>query len=643
MRLRAIVLLLILFFLQRRVVAVSPPQHIVFPNSPSVINVKTDCQAKGDGQADDTAALQKALDLSCGPKTPKSAIVYIPNGIYRLTRTLVVNRTGEGAGLGPWLYGETQGGSILRMDDGVKAVKAVLRTHPLEEGKTSANWFMRNIYNFTIDVGNNPEIDGIRYMANNTGIIKDVTIKGNGKYGINAAFIAESGPNMVQDVEISGFETGIKSFWAYGQTLSRISIRNCRKTGVHVMANVVAIEDLRVENTPQALFVDYPNDWTWWSGVVALVGGEFKTTGSKNAAILNKGILFARDVKAEGFSQLLKSSEPKGDVTGTSIKEYISRPTQKLFDDSTGQSLRLPMKREPLVPWETNPANWVNVSDYGAVSGDNQDDTAAIQKALDSAAKTGKTTVYFPSVGGSDPNWFDLKGEVYIRGSVRHIIGLGFGRVINGRFVISDDSAKVVKVQNIDSFGGPPPTFENRSKSNILVVESVGGKILGTGKGDIFSTNGTGHIRLTQPGQSMWARGLNPEGTVDDGLVRNQGGNLWILGSKTEGKGLRYLTNAGGRTELFGAYEYATESVEANDLRPIFMVDNATVSIAAVREVNFNGKPFVVKVLERRGSEIRRLTQKSNINEWALFSATPIHENLLQKAQRCLKHATKSS
>ena len=44
--------------------------------------------AKGDGLADDTAAIQKAIDLVAD--TTHQGIVFIPEGRYRLTRTLYV-------------------------------------------------------------------------------------------------------------------------------------------------------------------------------------------------------------------------------------------------------------------------------------------------------------------------------------------------------------------------------------------------------------------------------------------------------------------------------------------------------------------------------------------------------------------------
>ena len=58
------------------------------------INVKTGVEpgAVGDGQADDTAAIQAALDQAVASRT-----VYLPPGTYRITRTLVFNGPGVGS------------------------------------------------------------------------------------------------------------------------------------------------------------------------------------------------------------------------------------------------------------------------------------------------------------------------------------------------------------------------------------------------------------------------------------------------------------------------------------------------------------------------------------------------------------------
>ncbi|MBM4155110.1 MAG: hypothetical protein FJ221_08775 [Lentisphaerae bacterium] len=595
----------------------APSPHVLFPDDPCVIDAKRHLGAKGDGRADDTAALQAGLDASCRGASG-SGILYLPNGTYRVTRTLVARH-----GVGPWVYGESRDGVVIRMDDGAASsnVTAVLRTHPNDGQATSADYFMRNFRNLTVDAGDNPSLDGIRWFGNNSSILQDVRVVGNGRVGINAGFCGQSGPNLIQDAVVEGFETGISSAWIWGQTLSRVRILNCRSNAVYVSANSVAIEDLTVENTPVAIRNDYPKDWTWWGGVVALVGGAFTTEDSPRAAIENRSVLYARDVTSKGFAKAVESSTPGGNAEGRSLAEYLSHPPVRAFEASPAAGLRLPIKPEPRLAWETDPREWVCANDCGATFNDNKDDTAALQQAVDKAAETGATTVYLRGVGGPEPNWYNLGGEVRIHGSVRHVIGLGFGRILGGpegRFVVDDRSAPVVKFQHLQAFGGRGLTYENRSGSRAMVVESCDGLILGTGGGDIFVTDCPSGIELRSPKQRAWARQLNPEGTSDIGLVRNHGGKLWVLGVKHEGAGVRFWNDNGGQTEVFGMFNYGP-GVSADDSRPIVHNDNSAFCLMGAREIVFGGHTFPVKVREIRGPDVRPVEGGGWIG-WAMYS-----------------------
>lgn len=592
---------------------------VVFPKDTSVLDLKADMHAKGDGVADDTGALQNGLAASWGSGGP-TRVLFIPNGTYRVTSNLVVH-----AAVGPWVYGESRDGVIIRLTDGAPTnLTAVLRTHPNEAKETSADFFMRNSRNFTIDVGRNPHVDGVRWYGNNTGLLKNVRVVGTGSVGINAGWLGQNGPSLIQDALVEGsFETGVRCAWSWGQTLSRVTVRKARAVGVYVNSTAVGIENLVVEDTPVALLNEYPNDWTWWGGVVALEGGRFTGTDNTRPAITNTSVLYARDVTARGFKQVLHSTTPGGSVEGAELKEYLSHPAKKLFPDAPDASLQLPIKREPDVPWETNPANWVCANDHGAKFGDNQDDTAALQAAIDAAAAAGKTVVYLRGIGGSDPNWYSLEGEVRVHGSVRLIIGLGFGRVLGGekgRFIVDDRSAPVVKFLHLQAFGGRPPIAENRSRTNALVVESCDLRVLGTGGGDIFVTDCPSGIELRSPGQRLWARQLNPEGDSDVGLVQNHGGALWALGVKHEGRGVRFLADRGGQTEILGLFNYAPD-IATNDFRPAFDIRDAAFSAAGVREISF-GKSYPVKVREQRGEDVRTQKDDGWIG-WALYRSGP--------------------
>jgi hypothetical protein len=593
-------------------------ERVVFPDDLAVLDVRRDFGAVGDGVADDTAALQAGLDASSRRGGEGStAVLYLADGTYRVTKTLVVR-----AAVGPWVYGASRDGVVLRLDDGVSAdVTAVLRTHPSDSEASSADFFMRNFRTLTIDVGDNPHVDGIRWYGNNSSMLRNVRVTGTGAVGINCGFLGQNGPSLIQDSEVDGsFETGIRCEWSWGQTLSRVTVRNARREAVYVNATAVGIEDLVVQNAPVALRNEYPSDWTWWGGVTALVGGRFTGGDPDQPAIANTSVLYARDVSADGFRQVLQSTTPGGDVPGATLGEYTSHPVRKLFAESPDASLKLPIRPEPEVPWETDVANWVCANDYGAQYGDNRDDTAALQAAVDAAAAAGKTVVYLRGIGGGDPNWYNIDGEIHIHGSVRLVLGLGFGRLLggpNGRFIVDDRSAPVVKFQHLQAFGGPSPTVENRSASNSLVVESCDLRVLGTGNGDIFVTDCPCAIELRGAGQRLWARQLNPEGDSDVGLVRNHGGLVWALGVKHEGRGVRVRTDAGGRTEILGWFNYAPD-IAQDDARPAFDVADAALSAAGVREISF-GNTYPVKVRETRADEVRT-EQGGGWIGWPLFS-----------------------
>lgn len=597
------------------------PLRIVFPRDASVLDAKRDLGAKGDGVADDTAALQRGLDQPEGAREKRTKVLYLPNGTYRVTRSLVVN-----SALGPWLYGETRDGVVIKLDDKAKGVTAVLRTHPREGGKNSADWFMRNLRNFTVDAGDNPDADGIRYFATNTGCLQNVRVIGNGKVGINAGFLDQSGPNLVQDCVVEGFETGVLSQWIWGQTLSRVTIKRCRKVGLVVSANGVAAEQLVVEDTPQAVHVVEPSGWGHWCGVLAVVGAKFSGGDRGTPAIRNEGILYARDVKTAGFRSAIASTSPSKDVAGLDVAEYISHRVKGLFDQPR-TTPRLEVRPEPAFAWETDPEKWLCANDHGATPNDNKDDTAALQKAIDAAAKAGKSVVYLRGCGGGDPNWYTVDGEVKVHGSVRFVVGLGWARVLggkNGRFVVTDDSAAAVKFQNLDAFGGPPVWLENRSDRRTMLVESCGVRVLGTGTGDIFLTDCPCLIDLRRPDQKVWCRHINPEGSGDEALVKNAGADLWILGMKFEGAGVRVRTAKGGRTEAFGVFNYGP-GIKEGDRRPMFDVADGSLAVYGLRELAFGGNCFRVKVREQRGKEIRALGDDKEPGwiAWAAYRGWP--------------------
>jgi hypothetical protein len=72
---------------------------IAFPNDDSVLDLRRDFGARGDGVIDDTEALQRGIEASCRSKGKQSKVLFIPDGVYRVSHTLVVKPS-----VGPWVW-----------------------------------------------------------------------------------------------------------------------------------------------------------------------------------------------------------------------------------------------------------------------------------------------------------------------------------------------------------------------------------------------------------------------------------------------------------------------------------------------------------------------------------------------------------
>jgi len=85
--------------------------------------------------------------------------------------------------------------------------------------------------------------------------------------------------------------------------------------------------------------------------------------------------------------------------------------------------------------------------------------------------------------------------------------------------------------------------------------------------------------------------------------LTNDGGDLRILGYKTERGGTLLDTRGGGRSEILGGFSYTTT---AGKLAPMFVNTGSSVW-AFFGEICFNGDPFAVRILETRGTETKTL------------------------------------
>ena len=255
--------------------------------------------AKGDGIADDTAALKAALRFARDgfkiETTPtgethwqqvktKNWIVYLPAGTYRVTDTLdqgwpalalnleygwkhirylnvqspleedVMYAEDVNAGRGDFnrksiyaeanwqimILGESRDKTVIRLDDeasgfGAGKEKPVVAFALLKAGSNvSLGNFLEDL---TIDTGRgNPGAVGCLWACSNYGGLRRVKINsGDGKGAIGVLMDRRNACGYWRDVEVEGFETGIRHRAGFESTVTieDAVVKNC-KTGVAV-------------------------------------------------------------------------------------------------------------------------------------------------------------------------------------------------------------------------------------------------------------------------------------------------------------------------------------------------------------------------------------------------------------------------
>ncbi|MEO0835430.1 MAG: glycosyl hydrolase family 28-related protein [Cyanobacteria bacterium J06642_3] len=588
---------------------VSTAVNFKFPPG-SVVDLVSEYQVIPNDGLDDTAQIQQALN----DYADQNRILYLKNGVYDISDTL----TFAGEQRFNTLQGQSEAKTIIRLRD-----RSPLFAPQLGERKPllniphrgSADRFQNGIYDLTFDVGSdNPMADGLWFISNNQGGLRNVTITSGDQEGVGLSLGAGlNGPMLAKAITIEGFDVGIRTGNAVNsQTFEDIHLKNQGSAGIYNVQQVINIRKLVSEQElpiPALINGDDPASAPHWFGLATIIDSTLKYTGENFApyAIAAVGNAYGRNVAIKGynnaafmdyanFRQGLVDHELLP-LRGVGITEWTksyredSRTdlTNRLFDNGIDTSLSLPAQDTPDVPWDKL-SRWLNVADF-AVGDGKSDDTAAFQAAINSmqpgGKNEGKTTLYIP--GGVK---FRLKGVVEISGPVRRIIGLA-GRVqgtINGvttgGFRIVDSGSKdapLVRFERISGFGSNF-LLEHQSKRKLAVVNTAGVKIDSNGRGNLYLEDVVASFAsFNNAKQRIWARQFNTEGRGTK--ITNQGAKLWIFGLKTERFGTVVETSSGGFTEAIGGFIYRVAKT-AEDNAPMFAINNAQATFAGIAEMD---------------------------------------------------------
>ncbi|MGB2820111.1 MAG: glycoside hydrolase family 55 protein [Phycisphaerae bacterium] len=591
-------------------------ENMVFPADSGIVDVKARYGAKGDGVTDDTRAIQKAVDEVKGlPGT-----LYFPDGTYLVSDTLSQGGVPHSRDRFLVFQGQSEAGTVIRLKDNCPGFtdsakpKVVLSVY---DGKSTGDTMHGYVRNLSVNVGSgNPGAVGLRFMANNTGGMYHVTIRsgdprGRGKIGLDLRQ-SQIGPCLIKHVTVIGFDRGVETHNSFAIVLEHLTLKRQNVLGFDNVIARVTMRGLKSVNAVPALRNGRHAHMT-------LIEADLSGGGSDNTAIISEDPkLFVRDVRQSGYGHLLRDASGKTH-DAAALDEWCEGKAKSLFPCDL-KTLRLPIKETPEAPWETDLSKWEKVAwSPGA------DATAALQAAFDRAAKEGRTTVYIPRLAGTR-KYPKVTGPVRVHGSVNRIVGMESivdvadpaGRFKAGEalFTFEDLTSEPLVVERFFLLGGwkcPADVcmFANKSGKAIVIrnVNHAGMHKKPCPGGEWFiedvSPSRTGTL-LIGPGEKCWARQLNPESPEVD-MIEVDGGQLWILGLKTEGRSRHIVARNGAKVELLGGVSYQSWGKQPLDPPMFTVVDSDASFTFGFYHWNL---PFTTIVEETVAGKTRSLPRK---------------------------------